>query len=80
MSEANLTTTPIRELITSFRKQIEELPDEKIFDKLFMATITNRFEVMADEFDELNEKYQECKADRADLRAEMAHLYKEQRP
>jgi hypothetical protein len=55
MSEANLTTTPIRELITSFRKQIDELPREKIFDALFMSTITNRFEVMANEIDELKQ-------------------------
>jgi hypothetical protein len=44
----DMATVPIRELITSFRKQIEELPREALFNALFLTTITNRFEVMAD--------------------------------
>lgn len=48
MGDDNLATTPIRELITSFRKQIEELPMDRLIDKLFISTITNRFEEMAD--------------------------------
>jgi len=84
MADTNLATTPIRELIASFRKQLEELPIEKLIDKLFISTITNRFEAMADEIDELSAKnhdlkdrYEQCKADRADLLDEMAHLHKQ---
>ena len=53
MADDNLATVPIRELITSFRKQIEDLPIEKLIDKLFLSTITNRLEAQADEIDAL---------------------------
>ena len=54
MADDNLATVPIRELITSFRKQIEDLPIEKLIDKLFLSTITNRLEAQADEIDALS--------------------------
>ena len=60
MADDNLATVPIRELITSFRRQIDELPEawdksplRGFIDKLFLSTITNRFEAMADEIDGL---------------------------
>ena len=53
MADDNLATVPIRELITSFRKQIDDLPIEKLIDKLFLSTITNRLEAQADEIDAL---------------------------
>lgn len=73
--DTNLATTPIRDLIRSFREQIAELPPEQFLQKLFLSTITNRYVAMANEIDELSaenhilkDRYLECKADRADLR------------
>jgi hypothetical protein len=86
MSDTNLATVPIRELITSFRKQIDELPREALFNTLFLTTITNRFESMADEIDALKSdlaKHQESEfhpdwslleASRESLREHMALL------
>jgi hypothetical protein len=84
MSDDNLATTPIRELIASFRKQIAEFPVERMLDMMILSTITTRLELQADEIDALSaenhilkDRYETCKADRADLRAEIADLYKQ---